>query len=344
MRQFIKPQKVFIIAEAGINHNGSVALAKKMIDAAKEAGVDCIKFQTFNVDELFDEKDRQLKYTYRSQGKQVTKTQYDMFKRYQFSPTAWQEIIDYCHRQKIIFATTPQNPSDLKLILSLTKKLPFIKVGSDDLTNLPLLREYAKTGRPLIISAGMAYAAEIGDAIETIRSIKKKADLTVLHCVSSYPTETDEVNLQKIPIIQKTFGVKVGFSDHTIGHTAAVGAVCFGAQVIEKHFTLDHNLPGPDHWFSIEAAELKDYVGAIRRAEAMIGIAVLVPTTKELAMRGICRRSTVAKTAINKGEKFTLDNIIFKRTSQTGISPRFIDTLLGQAAARTYRVGEVIES
>jgi sialic acid synthase SpsE len=332
---------VFIIAEAGINHNGDLALAKQMVDAAKEAGVDCIKFQTFNVDELFDQKDRQLTYTYRSQGKEITESQYEMFKRCQFSKTAWREIIAYCRKRKVVFATTPQNPTDLKLILSLTD-LPFLKVGADDLTNLPLLRQYAKQNKPMIISAGMAYGSEIAEAVEMIRLINSTVDLTVLHCVSSYPTEPIEVNLSKIPLIRDAFGVKIGFSDHTIGNAAAIGAVCFGAQVIEKHFTLDHNLPGPDHWFSIEARELKTYAHDIRNTEKMIGKPVLVPTAKELAIRKICRRSAVAKEKIAKGELFTENKIEFKRTSQPGLSPRLIDALIGQAAKRNYHPGELI--
>lgn len=335
-------KKVLIIAEAGINHNGNLKLAKQMIDAVRQAGADCIKFQTFNVDELFEPENRKLKYTYRSQGKTITEPQYEMFKRCQFSKLEWREIIAYCHQQKVIFATTPQNPSDLDLILTIEKKLPFIKVGSDDLTNLPLLRHYAAQGKSIIISAGMAYGAEIGDAVETIRSIEPKIDLTVLHCISSYPTLPEEVHLRKIPIIRDAFAVNVGFSDHTVGNTAAVGAVCFGARVIEKHFTLDHNLPGPDHWFSIESKEFIGYVQAIRQAEQMLGQTVLVPTKKEGGMRKICRRHIVAKIDIAQGEKFQLNNLAFKRTFKPGISPRLIDGLLGQAAIRDYRPGEII--
>lgn len=335
---------VLIIAEAGINHNGEIKLAKKMIDAVKKAGADCIKFQTYHVDDLFTDKD--LTYTYKSQGKEVTESQYEMFKRCMFTKDEWGEIMKYCKKQGVVFATTAQNPSDLDLILSIGD-IAFIKVGSDDLTNILLLRNYAKMSkkinRPMIISAGMAYGAEIGDAVETIRNVNPDIDLTVLHCVSSYPTDAEEVNLKKILIIRDSFGVNVGFSDHTIGSAAAVGSICFGARVIEKHFTLDNNLPGPDHWFSINAEELGSYISDIRFVEKAIGNAYLAPTEKEQEMRKICRRNTVAKQDIEKGEIFKENDFEFKRTSVVGISPRFIDTLVGRAASKNYKRGDLIE-
>lgn len=330
--------KVFIIAEAGINHNGDIDLAKKMVDAVKEAGADCIKFQTFKTEEFIT--DRSLTYTYKSQGKEITESQFEMFKRYEFSAAQWKEIIVYCQQQEVVFSTTAQNPSDLDFILSLTD-LPFIKVGSDDLTNLDLMKFYAKKGKPIIISAGMAYASEIEDAVLMIRHIGND-NITVLHCISSYPTEAEEVNLKKIPVIKECFGVKVGFSDHTIGSIAAVGAVCFGATVIEKHFTLSNNLQGPDHWFSVDATGLKNYVRDIRLIQKSVGIGTLVPTVKEMEMRKIARRSIVAGTDINAGDIISEKSIEFKRPG-TGISPRFKEFVVGTLARRNYKKGDLID-
>jgi N,N'-diacetyllegionaminate synthase len=334
-----KANKAYIIAEAGINHNGDLKLAKQMVGAVKQAGADCIKFQTFKAEEFIT--DPKLTYTYKSQGKEVTESMLKMFKRYQFTKEEWQEIINYCREQGVAFSSTAQNPTDLDFLLSLTD-LPFIKVGSDDLTNLDLIDYYAKQGKPMIISAGMAFAGEIEDAVRTVRQAGCR-DLTVLHCISSYPADAEEVNLKKIPVIRDAFGVKVGFSDHTVGSAAAVGAVCFGATMIEKHFTMSHDLPGPDHWFSIEAEaeELKQYVADIRFVEQALGLPQLKPTSKEMAYRDSCRRSIVVKVAIKAGEKLSDHNLEFKRPG-TGISPRYKKLIIGRIAERDYRPGELI--
>jgi len=332
-----KNNHTFIIAEAGINHNGDMGLAKKMVDVVKEAEADCIKFQTFKAEEFIT--DRNLTYTYRSQGKAVTELQFEMFKRCEFSTEEWREIIGYCKKQGVVFSTTAQNPSDLDMILSLTE-LPFIKVGSDDLTNLDLMEFYAAKGRPLIISAGMAFASEIEDAVMAIRRAGND-DITVLHCISSYPAEAVDVNLKKIPVIRDCFDVKVGFSDHTIGSMAAVGAVCFGAAVIEKHFTLSQDLPGPDHWFSLDAEGLKNFVHDIRFMEESLGDSALVPTDKEIEMRKIARRSIVAKTDIRIGDIIASENIEYKRPG-TGISPRFKKFIVNKPANKDYKKGDLM--
>ncbi|WP_455757088.1 N-acetylneuraminate synthase family protein [Sulfurimonas sp.] len=318
---------VFIIAEVGINHNGDINIAKQMIDEAKNAGVDCVKFQTFKAQEFVS--DATQTYTYTSQGKEVTESMLDMFKRYEFKKEEWQEIINYCKQKGIAFSSTAQNESDLDFLLSITK-LPFIKVGSDDLTNLELLKYYASKQLPMIISAGMAYAGEIEDAVMSIRKMGNE-DITVLHCVSSYPTEADEVNLKKIPLIKDTFGVKVGFSDHTIGSVSAIGSVCFGATVIEKHFTLDNSMAGPDHWFSINPSELKKYVDDIRYIEQTIGSSELKPTPKELEMRKIARRSIVANEDLKIGDIITEQNTSLKRVeSENTLPPKELKYILNK--------------
>jgi len=330
--------KVYIIAEAGINHNGDIKLAKKMIDAVKVIGADCIKFQTFKAREFITDPD--LTYTYKSQGKKITESQLDMFQRCEFSESEWKKIISYCKKKKVEFSTTAGNPSDLDFILSLTN-LPFIKVGSDDLTNLDLIKYYASKKKPMIISAGMAYASEIEDAVSAARK-SGNDDIAILHCISSYPAEAEEVNLKKISTIRDTFNVKTGFSDHTIGSAAAIGAVCLGATVIEKHFTLSHDLPGPDHWFSADIKEFKEYVQNIKFIEKAIGNSALIPTKKEMEYRKLCRRSIVAKRGIKSGEIISEKKIEFKRPG-TGISPRFKKFVIGRPAIKNYKKGDLIE-
>lgn len=322
----------FIIAEVGVNHNGDLELAKKMIEAAKAAGADCVKFQTFKAQEFVS--DANQTYTYRSQGVEVSESMMAMFKRLEFSKEEWREIVAHCESVGIAFSSTAQNRGDLDFLLGITN-LPFIKVGSDDLTHLEQLHYYASKGVPMVISAGMAYAYEIEDAIRAIRDAGN-SEITVLHCVSSYPTESHEVNLKKIAAIRDAFGVKVGFSDHTIGATAAVGAVVIGASVIEKHFTLDKNAPGPDHWFSVDADELKEYVRAIRFIEKAIGSGELKPTKRELAMRPLARRKVVAACEIAKGEALTQEMLAYKRTStaaEGALDPKEAHFILGRRAA-----------
>lgn len=323
-------ESCFIIAEAGINHNGDVRIAKKMIDEAKKAGADCVKFQTFKAKDL--SADPKLKY----KGKALEK----FFKCYEFSNKEWLDIINYCKERKIIFSTTCQNPSDLDFILSLTG-LPFIKVGSDDLTNLPLLKYYTKKKKPMIISAGMAYESEIRDAVDVCRKAGSK-NITVLHCVSSYPAQAKEVNLARLMAIKEKFNVEIGFSDHTEGIFASLGAVAIGAKVIEKHFTLNKNMPGPDHWFSADPRELKELVVGIKFVEKSLGSPIISPSKKEMKMRKIARRSIVAGTNIRAGEIFSDKNIEFKRPG-TGISPKFEKLIIGRPANKNYKKGDLIQ-
>ena len=315
----------YIVAEAGINHNGNVDLAKEMINGAKKCGVDAVKFQVFKAEEFVS--DPNTTHTYRSQGKLITEPMLEMFKRYEFEAEEWKEIFRHCKNKNIDFFATPQNPSDLDFILSIVD-MPVIKVGSDDLTNLELLEYYAKKNRPLIISAGMAYISEIEDAVNTVQNTGNN-DLIVLHCVSSYPTDAEEIKLRKILTIKQAFDVIVGFSDHTIGSTAAVGAVVLGAKVIEKHFTLDKNLPGPDHWFSANPDEMRKLVDEIRFIEKALDSGIIEPTPKELEMRKIARRSIVASKDIAKDGFINRDLVDFKRPG-TGLPPKFVEYIIGK--------------
>lgn len=327
----------FIIAEAGINHNGDLNLVKKMIGVAKECGVDAVKFQTFKAEEFISNPDETI--TYKSQGKLVTESTLGMFKRYEFSEGEWKEIFNYCENINIICFSTPQNPSDLDFLLKIVD-LPIIKVGSDDLTNLELLTYYASKNKPLIISAGMAFISEIEDAVKVVREGGNN-NLVVLHCISSYPSEPEEINLKKMLTIRQAFDVMVGFSDHTIGTVAATGAVALGAKVIEKHFTLDKNLPGPDHWFSSDPKGLSQLVQTIRYAEKSLGNCVIKPTPKEMETRKIARRSIVAARDIRKGGIITPEVLSVKRPG-TGLPPKFIRYVLKKEAKINIRKNELI--
>lgn len=330
-------QSCFIIAEIGINHNGNIDTAKQMIDAAKQCGVDAVKFQTFKPEEFVS--DPKETYTYHSQGKKVTESMLEMFKRYEFTENEWKDIFHYCKQKKLLFFSTPQNRSDLDLLLSIVD-LPLIKVGSDDLTNLPLLKYYASKKIPIIISTGMANLCEIEDATEAVRHTGNDK-LIVLHCVSSYPTDPKDVNLRKMATIKQAFQVIVGFSDHTVGVAAATAAVSLGAKVVEKHFTMDKNMPGPDHWFSSDASELRILVDSIRFVEKALGSPVVTPTEKEKKMKKIARRSIVAKKEIPKGSIVTEDMIAVKRPG-IGLPPKFIEYIIGKRSINDIGENELI--
>jgi len=327
----------FIVAEAGINHNGDIETAKKMVNAVKECGVDAVKFQTYKAEE-FVSNSTEI-YTYRSQGDEISESMLEMFERYEFSASQWREIFDYCKSKDILCFSTPQNFSDLDFLLTITD-MPIIKVGSDDLTYLELLRYYASKGKPIIISAGMAFMSELKEAVATIKETGNDS-LGIMHCVSSYPAQAEEINLRKMLTIKDTFDVVAGFSDHTVGTTGAVSAVALGAKIIEKHFTLDKNLPGPDHWFSADIRELGQLVHDIRYAEKALGKAVLEPTLQEMEMRKIARRSIIAARDITKGETITQDVLSVKRPGM-GLPPRFVKEILNRRAKTAMKKGELI--
>lgn len=330
-------QSCFIVAEMGINHNGNINLAKKMIDMAKDCGIDAIKFQTFKAEEFISNPNET--YTYKSQGKLVTESMLEMFRRCEFSEKGWKDIFNYCKKNNIICFSSPENPSDLDFLLRVTD-LPIIKVGSADLINLELLKYYASKNKPMIISTGMAFISEIEDAVNVIRR-EGNNDLIVLHCVSSYPSEPKEVNLKKMLTIRQAFDVIVGFSDHTIGNMAAIAAVALGAKVIEKHFTLDKNLPGPDHWFSSDPKELSQLIQAVRYAEKSLGSCIVKPTPKEMEMRKIARRSIVATRDIIAGEKIARNMIEFKRPG-TGLPPKFLKYILNKKVCKKIKKNQLI--
>ncbi len=330
-------QEPFIIAEAGINHNGELETALQMVQVACEAGANAIKFQTFKAEEFVG--DLTLNYTYRSQGKEVTESMLDMFKRFEFSRDEWFTIKNYCDKQGIMFLSTPQNQTDLDLLLEIG--ISAIKVGSDDFNNLPLLKDYAKTGLPLFLSCGMADLGEVYQALDTVGALDGYPAVLLL-CTSQYPTPPEDVNLLKLKTLLAAFPMLVmGFSDHTQGPLASSLALALGARVFEKHFTLDHDLPGPDHWFSEDVAGLQDWIKSIRIAQRMMGSAVVRPSPAEKEMRNLARRSMVASCDINEGELLTTNMLSYKRPG-TGIGPNMVNIIIGLRAARKIGQGCIL--
>lgn len=328
----------FVIAEAGINHNGQLELALRMVQVAKASGADAIKFQTFTAEGLVG--DPKVTYTYQSQGKQVTESMQEMFRRVEFCPDEWRAIKHRCDETGILFLSTPQNVADLDLLLSLG--VGAIKVGSDDFATLPLLKRFASTGLPLLTSCGMADLGEVYQALSAIGSLDGYPTVLLL-CTSEYPTPPEDVHLLKLRTLAQAFPMVVlGFSDHTRGMLASSLAVALGARVFEKHFTLDHGLPGPDHWFSEDPASLKEWVDAIHSAYRMMGSAIVRPTTSEAEMRKLARRSVVALRDIGQGEILSLDNLGLRRPG-TGLPPSYLERLLGRKTTRPVAKGNVLE-
>lgn len=331
----VAPKKPFIIAEAGINHNGSLPKALAMVDVAKKAGADAIKFQTFKASELVLNND--LQYSYKSGGVRRRESMQQMFKRCEFSQDEWYAIRKKCLKQNIIFFSTPQNVSDLHLLLRLG--VPAVKIGSDDLTNIPMLVEMAKSALPLILSTGMASLSEIKRTVHSLAGRK----IVLLVCTSEYPAKDASLNLSRITTLRRLFpSVPVGFSDHSIGAQAASVAAALGACVFEKHFTLDHDLEGPDHWFSADPGELQEWVKAIRRTFVMLGSGLVHPTAAERRNKKMFRRFLVTDKPIKKGQKLAVGDLVARRVAKSGgLSPNLLPKLLGMPVKRSYHRGDI---
>lgn len=328
----------FIIAEVGINHNGELEKALAMIELAKEGGADAVKFQTFRAKDFVA--DPNVTYTYKSQGKEITESMLEMFERYEFAGDQWFLIKNKCDEQGIMFLSTPQNRADLNLLIDIG--IPAIKVGSDDFTNLHLLKSYAKTGLPMIISCGMADLAEVYQALAAVGSLDGYPTVLML-CTSEYPTPPEDVNLLKLKTLGSAFPMVIlGFSDHTQGPLASSLAGALGAAVFEKHFTLDHNLPGPDHWFSEDPKGLLEWISAIRKSFIMLGSDIVRPTYKEKDMRRLARRSIVALTDIEPGETLTMQNLGLKRPGD-GLPVAFYEQLLGMKTSKKIKRGDLLK-
>ena len=331
--------RTLIIAEAGVNHNGDLELAKQLIDVAANAGADYVKFQTFSADRIVSRS--ALKAEYQQQTTDASETQYEMLKRLELSHEMHLELIKHCEKQSIKFLSTGFDIESVELLVGLG--IDLIKIPSGEITNLPYLRFIGSLGLPVILSSGMSTMDEIGDALKILESAGlSRSQVTVLHCTTEYPTPMVDVNLRALNSINKTFGVIVGYSDHTVGIEVSIAAVALGASVIEKHFTLDRLLPGPDHKASLEPNELIAMVKAIRNIEHSLGSGVKEPALSEIKNLHIARKSIMAKQQIAKGEVLSASNLIVKRPGD-GISPMRWDLLVGQIANRDYLTNEMID-
>jgi N,N'-diacetyllegionaminate synthase len=331
--------RTLIIAEAGVNHNGDIDMACALIDAASDAGADLVKFQTFDADRLVTS--NACKADYQMKTTASDESQRDMLKRLELSPAMHEQLIAHAARRGIEFFSTAFDLESLDYLMNLG--MSQIKVPSGELTNLPYLRKVGSIGRPVILSTGMANLGEIEAALAALESAgTPRHQITVLHCSTEYPAPISEVNLKAIPSLAQAFGVQVGYSDHTEGIEVAIAAVALGACVIEKHFTLDRSLPGPDHRASIEPEELSRMVRSIRNIELALGDGVKRPSVSEYKNRLVARKSLFAACAIAKGELFSEQNLVAKRPG-TGISPMRLDEFLGRPATRDFAVDEMIQ-
>jgi len=331
--------KIFIIAEAGVNHSGSLELAKRLVDVAVEAGVDAVKFQTFKADKLVSKSAQKAEY--QKQTTSADESQYEMIKKLELDENAHRELIRYCIDKQIIFLSTPFDHDSIDLLNNFG--MPIFKIPSGEITNLPYLRHIGRLGKEVILSTGMADLGEIEDALEVLMQTGiPKVRITVLHATTEYPCPIEDVNLRAMQTIGAAFGVKVGYSDHTQGIEVPIAAVAMGACVIEKHFTLDRNLPGPDHKASLEPKELKAMVAAIRNIEVALGDGIKRLTPSEARNKPVARKSLVASQAIKAGEVFSTQNITAKRPC-TGISPMRWDEVMGRSAPRDFSADELIE-
>jgi len=330
-------RRTLIIAEAGVNHNGSIDLAKKLIDAAVEAGVDYVKFQTFKAKNLVQKTAK--KAAYQAANTNNNDSQFKMLKKLELTYENHDILIAYCKQKNIKFLSTA---FDFESLAFLKDKLDFYKIPSGEMTNLPYLEKVAKLGLPIVMSTGMATMKEVKESLAVlIKNGIKKDTVTVLHCNTEYPTPMEDVNLKAMLSIGKELDVKIGYSDHTLGIEIPIAAVAMGAQVIEKHFTLDRTMEGPDHLASLEPDELKAMVSAIRNIEQAIGDGVKTPSKSEKKNIAVARKSIVAATDIKKGSLFTEENITVKRPG-TGIPAMKWHEVLGTKSSRDYKTDELI--
>src|SRR3989344_517687 len=319
---------VFIIAEAGVNHNGDIGLAKKLIDVAVNAKADVVKFQTFNA--LTGTSGSAKKVAYQREGEEDTSTYRDMLSKLQFSDAQWRELAQYAREKRILFMSTASDHESLDVVRRLN--VPAYKIGSGHITNLPLLKETARDNKPIIISVGMATYDEIDDAVAIVRSVGNDK-IVLLQCVSAYPTRPEDANVRMVSTLRERYPFHVGYSDHTLGNEAIYAAVALGARVIEKHVTLDKTMQGPDHKASFEPEEFKNLVQTIREIEKTMGDGVKRITTEEEALRKQVRRSIVSHAYIPRGTVITAEMIRLKKP-ETGIKPKHYWDILGKTAAR----------
>lgn len=333
-------EKCIIIAEAGVNHNGDINLAKQLIEAAAEAGADYVKFQTFKADKLVVKTAEKAAYQKANTPGQANESQLSMLKKLELSEADHRELIDYCADKNIEFLSTAFDEESVELLKIFGVKLG--KIPSGEITNLPYLELMAKSFEQIILSTGMADLQEVRNALEVLENAgADKNKTTVLHCTTEYPTPFADVNLRAMRTIKEKCDVKIGYSDHTLGIEIPIAAVALGANVIEKHFTLDRTMEGPDHKASLEPDELKEMVRSIRNVETALGDKIKQPSNSEKKNIAVARRSIIAARPIKKGEVFSSENLTAKRPG-TGLSPMLWREIIGQIAERDFEADEMI--
>lgn len=332
----INSNHIFIIAEAGVNHNGDLNTAKKLIDAALEAGADAIKFQSFKAENLVTKDAPKALYQKENTG---SGNQYDMLKKLELSFDDHIMLKKYCEEKGIMFISTPFDFESVDLLEKL--EIPMYKISSGDLTNIPFLKYIAKLNKPMIVSTGMGNLGEVEMAVEAIKNTENNK-ITLLHCTSNYPTNYDDVNLNAMITMKNAFKLPVGYSDHTIGIEIPIAAAALGAAIIEKHFTLDKNMEGPDHKASLNPNELKQMVSSIRNIERALGDGIKKCNKNEEKSKFVSRKSIVAKKHIKLGEKIDINMLELKRP-ESGIMPQYIDSVVGKSAICDIEKDSIIE-
>ena len=331
--------KTVIIAEAGVNHNGSMESAKKLVDVAADAGADYVKFQTFKADTLVTQSAEKAEYQKIITDK--SESQFEMIKKLELDKSAHDELIKHCEEKGIRFLSAAFDHDSIELLADLN--IPLYKIPSGEITNLPYLRHIGRMGKPIILSTGMSTLEEVQKALNVLlESGVEKEKITILHCNTEYPTPMEDVNLKAMLTIREELGVNIGYSDHTLGIEVPIAAVAMGATVIEKHFTLDRTLTGPDHAASLEPHELKSMVTAIRNIKKAMGDGIKKPSPSETRNIPIARKSIVAKKPIKKGERYSEENITVKRPG-TGISPIEWDNIINQKSIKDFIIDDLIE-
>jgi len=317
-------KKVFIIAEAGVNHNGKLKLAYKLVDKAKEAGVDAVKFQTFNPKKLVSKMAKMATYQKKNIGKE--KTQQEMLSELSLKKEDFLKIKDYCDKNGIMFLSTPFDEDSADFLEPL---VPYFKIGSGEITNLPFLRHIASKRKPIILSTGMSYLGEVETAVNTIKAMNSEIELYLLHCTTNYPCPINEVNLKAMHTLREAFKLPIGYSDHTQGIEVPIAAVAMGAQIIEKHFTLDNTMEGPDHKASLEPEELKEMALKIRNIELALGDGIKKPNESEIKIKQVARKVLVINRNLEKDDEIKRAYIEIKRAGK-GISPYDLEKVIGR--------------
>lgn len=331
--------KTYIIAEAGVNHNGSLELAYMLCNAAKEAGADCVKFQTWQTEKIVTKKAEKASYQSENTHDEE-ESQFDMLKKLELSYEDFKLVQKHCQKIGIDFLSTPDEEYSLAFLMN-ELHLPLIKIGSGEVTNIPYLRQIASYGKPVILSTGMATLAQVATAYDTLLAAGAP-EVSLLHCTTNYPCPKNEVNLKAMLTMKEAFKTKVGYSDHTMGTEIPIAAVAMGAEIIEKHFTLNCNMEGPDHKASLEPSELKHMVDCIRNIEAALGDGIKRPNKSEVEISKVVLKSIVAKTPIKKGDLLSAENLTIKRAG-SGIPAAYWDIIVGTKALNDYDIDETIK-